>query len=56
MKAFESIAEHAIRAAENVPCSLEEFVAGLQDIVDALNDRIGVSVEELRMHESDDGS
>lgn len=36
---FEKIAEDAVRAAEKVPCSPEEFLDGLKYISDELHER-----------------
>jgi hypothetical protein len=44
---FQAIADEAIEAAEQIDCSLVEFVDGLGTIIDALRDRKSVSEEEI---------
>lgn len=43
---FQEIADAAIESAENVQCSLKEFVAGLETIFDALRNRLEEAKEE----------
>ena len=47
MKVFEEIAEHALDAAGNVPCSLGKYLDGLQEMADIIAERISLTADEL---------
>ena len=51
MKEFEKIAEEAIRKAGDVDCSFEDFVTGLKDILDAVQERWELANAELSERE-----
>jgi hypothetical protein len=43
---FERIADEAIRAAEKVQCSFEDFIQGLDTIRDMVTDRLHLARDE----------
>lgn len=42
---FESIAEEAIRKAQNVPCRLEFYIDGLQHMISIIQEEIAAAKE-----------
>jgi hypothetical protein len=49
---FEELAQDAIREAEQIECSLEQFKDGLRTMRDAFQTRYEQVCEELRHHAS----
>ena len=48
MSKFIEIAQRAIREAETVECSLEEFADGLGEMIDELSERHTLVIDEVR--------